>query len=136
MYGSRRREAILSVNRLEGAAQKPVETGVPMCIAETDESGNSIAFERMNGGKISSISIAQDKACTAAAVRKSTHEYNAVRILGELAFRIRTEVADAYAQLAGKCPWSLKARSSARLAQVQEHRNWRLRCATNRLHLD
>ena len=52
------------------------EIGVPMCIAVTDESGHLIKFERMNGGKISSISIAMDKASTAAVARKGTHEYN------------------------------------------------------------
>mgnify|MGYP003642660876 CR=1 FL=1 len=34
---------------IEGAAEKAREIGVPMCIAITDESGNLIAFERMDG---------------------------------------------------------------------------------------
>jgi hypothetical protein len=37
-----------------------------MCIATTDESGNLISFERMNGGKVTSAIISQDKAYTAA----------------------------------------------------------------------
>ena len=38
------------------------EIGVPMCIAVTDESGNLIAFERMDGGKVTSaLSLAIDK---------------------------------------------------------------------------
>jgi uncharacterized protein GlcG (DUF336 family) len=76
---------VLRINRLdlndahlliEGAKKKAGEIGVPMCIAIVDESGGLIAFDRMNGGKISSVAIAQDKAFTAAAACKATHEYN------------------------------------------------------------
>lgn len=55
---------------IAGATEKAREIGVPMCIAIVDESGNLIAFERMNGGKTSSVIIAQDKAFTAAAAKK------------------------------------------------------------------
>lgn len=48
-----------------GARAKADEISVPMCIAITDESGSLIAFERMDGGKITSITIAIDKAFTA-----------------------------------------------------------------------
>lgn len=54
--------------------------------------GNLIAFERMDGGKVTSITIAQDKAFTAAAARKATRDYNAVCVPGNLAFGIDTEV--------------------------------------------
>ena len=42
---------------IAAARAKAEEIGVPMCIAVTDESGNLIAFERMNGGKITSIDL-------------------------------------------------------------------------------
>ncbi|MEP1199485.1 GlcG/HbpS family heme-binding protein [Tateyamaria sp.] len=58
---------------LEGARAKANEIDVPMCIAITDESGNLIAFERMDGGKTPSINIAIDKSYTAAGIRKGTH---------------------------------------------------------------
>ena len=92
---------MISVNRLsiedartliEGARKKADEIGVPMCIAITDDSGNLIAFERMNGGKAHSIHVATDKAFTAGAARKATHEYNEVNTPGSLAFGIHTEV--------------------------------------------
>jgi uncharacterized protein GlcG (DUF336 family) len=51
---------------IEGSVAASRDINVPMCIAVVDESGNLIAFERMDGGKISSISIAIDKAATAA----------------------------------------------------------------------
>ena len=47
---------------IEGASARAVEIGVPMCIAISDESGQLIAFERIDGGKITSTIIAQDKA--------------------------------------------------------------------------
>ena len=45
---------------IEGAKRKADEIGVPMCIAVVDESGNLIAFERMDGGKAHSIQVAQN----------------------------------------------------------------------------
>jgi uncharacterized protein GlcG (DUF336 family) len=73
---------------IEGAVHKSVEMGIPMCIAVTDEAGNLIAFDRMNGGKISSISIAIDKAFTAAAARNATHVYNQLCQPGQPTFGI------------------------------------------------
>ncbi|SIS54858.1 GlcG/HbpS family heme-binding protein [Neptunomonas antarctica] len=67
---------------MSGAEQKAEEIGVPMCIAITDESGNLIAFERMDGGKVHSTTVAQDKAFTAASARKATHEFNEACIPG------------------------------------------------------
>ena len=52
---------------IEGARARATEIGVPMCIAITDESGVLIAFERMDGGKVTSTTIAQDKSFTASA---------------------------------------------------------------------
>lgn len=89
---------------IAGATEKARDIGVPMCIAVVDESGNLIAFERMNGGKITSVTIAQDKAFTAAAARKATHEYNAVNIPGKLAFGIHTEVGGRISTVGGGLP--------------------------------
>ena len=89
---------------IKGAREKANEIGIPMCIAVTDESGNLIAFERMNGGKAHSISIAQDKAFTAGAARKATHEYNAVNIPGNLAFGIDTECGGRISSVGGGIP--------------------------------
>ncbi len=60
---------------IEAASEKAREINVPMCVAVTDETGNLIAFDRMDGGKFSSISIAIDKAFTSAAARNSTQFY-------------------------------------------------------------
>lgn len=89
---------------IEGARAKATDMGVPMCIAIVDESGNLIAFERMNGGKITSVTIAQDKAFTAAAAKKATHDYNAVNTPGSLAFGIHTEVGGRISSVGGGLP--------------------------------
>jgi uncharacterized protein GlcG (DUF336 family) len=89
---------------IKGARAKAIEIGVPMCIAVTDESGNLIAFERMDGGKAHSIQVAQDKAFTAGASRKATHEYNAVNTPGSLAFGIHTECGGRISTVGGGLP--------------------------------
>ena len=60
---------------LDAAKVKAVEVAVPMCIAITDDAGNLIAFERMDGGKVTSTTIAIDKSYTASGAKKATHEY-------------------------------------------------------------
>ena len=89
---------------IDGAREKAQEIGVPMCIAVTDDSGNLIAFERMDGGKAHSIEVAQDKAFTAGAARKATHEYNAVNTPGNLAFGIHTEAGGHISTVGGGLP--------------------------------
>lgn len=83
---------MLTINRLnrkeakliiDGAMQKAAKLGVPMCISVVDESGSLIAFERMDGGKIHSITLSQDKAFTAASARKATHEVNKACVPGD-----------------------------------------------------
>ena len=89
---------------IEGSRKKAGEIGIPMCISIVDESGNLIAFERMDGGKVTSITISQDKAFTAAAARKATHEYNEVCVPGSLAFGIFSEVGGRLSTVGGGLP--------------------------------
>lgn len=89
---------------IKGANNKAKEIGVPMCIAITDDSGNLIAFERMDGGKAHSIQISQDKAFTGGAARKATHEYNAVNTPGNIAFGIDTECGGHISTVGGGYP--------------------------------
>ena len=78
---------------IAGARAKATEIGVPMCIAISDESGNLVAFERMDGGKTSSVIISQEKAYTASAAKKATHDYNAICQPGHLVFGIHTTLS-------------------------------------------
>ena len=89
---------------IEGACRKANEIEIPMCIAVADDSGNLIAFERMDGGKAHSILVAQDKAYTSGAARKATHEYNAVNTPGNLAFGIHTEAGGRISTVGGGLP--------------------------------
>lgn len=89
---------------IEGSRIKANEIGVPMCVAVSDESGNLIAFERMDGGKAHSVQVAQDKAFTAGAARKATHEYNAVCTPGNLAFGMHTECGGRISTVGGGMP--------------------------------
>ena len=92
------------VTILKGAKIRSEEINVPMCIAVTDESGNLIAFERMNGSKAHSIVLAQDKAFTAGAARKATHDYNAANTPGSLSYGIHTECGGRISTVGGGVP--------------------------------
>lgn len=89
---------------VEGAKKKSDEIGIPMCIAVADESGNLISFERMDGGKISSVSIAIDKAFTAAVARKGTHVYNQLCVPGEPTFGIHISNNGHFSVIGGGLP--------------------------------
>ncbi|MEE8349662.1 MAG: heme-binding protein [Acidobacteriota bacterium] len=87
-----------------GAEEKSREIEVPMCIAVADESGNLVAFTRMDGAKISSIDIAIDKAFTAAAARKGTHVYNQLCVPGEPTFGIHITNKGRFSIIGGGLP--------------------------------
>jgi len=104
---------MLTINRLDnkdaclliaGARAKAEEIGVPMCIAITDESGNLIAFERMDGGKVTSINLAIDKSFTATGVRKSTHALGEVNQPGMPAHGISSTLGGRMVVVAGGLP--------------------------------
>lgn len=89
---------------LEGAREKSREIGVPMCIAITDEGGNLVAFERMDGGKVTSTTIAIDKAYTAAAAKKATHEYGTASQPGSPAYGINSAIGGRLMVVGGGLP--------------------------------
>lgn len=89
---------------IDGAAQKAREIKVPMCIAVTDESGHLITFDRMDGGKVSSISIAIDKAFTGAAARRGTHVYNELCVPGKPTFGIHITNEGHFSVIGGGLP--------------------------------
>ena len=89
---------------IDGAVAASDGIGIPMCIAVTDESGHLIDFKRMDGGKISSISIAIDKAFTAAVARKGTHIYNQLCIPGQPTFGIHITNGGHFSVIGGGLP--------------------------------
>ena len=96
---------IEDANRLiAGARAKAIEIGVPMCVAITDESGNLIAFERMNGGKITSINLAIDKSFTAVGIQKGTDALGEVNQPGMPAHGISSTLGGRMVTVAGGLP--------------------------------
>lgn len=89
---------------IAGARAKATEIGVPMCIAITDESGQLIAFERMDGGKVTSTTIAIDKAFTAAAAKKATHDYGTASQPGAPAYGIASAIGGRLMVVGGGLP--------------------------------
>jgi len=106
-------ETTLAVQRLsaegariliEGAEEKARDMGVPMCIAVVDESGNLLAFSRMDGSKVVSIQVCQDKAFTAAVARRPTHVYNELCVPGNLLNGLQTSHGGRFSTAAGGFP--------------------------------
>lgn len=89
---------------IDGAKAKANEIGVPMCIAVTDESSNLLAFERMDGGKIPSITLAIDKSFSASGTRKGTHELGQANQPGQPAHGIASAVGGRLVVIAGGLP--------------------------------
>lgn len=89
---------------INAAKRRAAQIGVPMCISITDESGNLIAFERMDGAKILSVSLSADKAFTAAISKRPTHEYNELCQPGNLVFGIHTSSGGRFSTVGGGYP--------------------------------
>ena len=89
---------------IRGAAKRARAIKVPMVIAVVDESGHLIAFERMDGGKILSTTLAVEKATTAAVSRKATHDYNAAALPGQLTFGIQHALGGRFSLVGGGRP--------------------------------
>lgn len=89
---------------LEASEAKANEIGVPMSIAIVDEGCNLLAFERMDGAKITSIDISINKAFTAAGSRKGTHEYADVASPGKPAFGIHVSNQGKFTIFGGGLP--------------------------------
>jgi uncharacterized protein GlcG (DUF336 family) len=89
---------------IDGATEKSNAMGIPMCIAVCDESGHLITFDRMDGGKISSISIAIDKAFTGAVARNGTHVYNQLCQPGQPTFGIHITNGGHFSVIGGGLP--------------------------------
>lgn len=104
---------MLSVDRLdlsdaqrivEGARARAMEIGVPMCIAVVDESGNLLAFARMDGAKVPSVAIAIDKAFTAAGTRKPTGDLGNASQPGQPVYGLSATIGGRMVVIAGGVP--------------------------------
>lgn len=89
---------------IAGAVAHAETIGVPMCIAVTDEAGQLVAFRRMDGGKVTSTTIAIDKAFTAAGAKKATHDYGAISQPGAPAYGIASAIGGRLMVVGGGLP--------------------------------
>jgi uncharacterized protein GlcG (DUF336 family) len=88
---------------LDAAQEKAEEIGIPEVVCVADNAGYPIALRRIDGGKVTSVQIAINKAFTAAGHRKPTHQYkNAVP--GEEAFGIFTQHGGRFTVFVGGFP--------------------------------
>jgi uncharacterized protein GlcG (DUF336 family) len=102
-----------TVSRLDGndveaiiaaAKAKAEDIDVPMCIAVMDESCNLLAFLRMDGGKVPSITMAIDKCFTATGTRKPTHELAAASMPGNPVYGLTSAHGGRMVVIAGGLP--------------------------------
>jgi uncharacterized protein GlcG (DUF336 family) len=89
---------------VDQARELSVQLGVPMCIAVVDESGCLVAFERMDHAKVTSVSIAIDKAFTAAGARNPTSFYGQVSQPGSPSWGIDQTNGGHFCVIAGGVP--------------------------------
>ena len=88
---------------LDAAQKKAEEMGVPEVLCVADSAGYAIALRRLNGGKVTSVQIAMNKAFTAAGHRKPTHHYKNA-LPGEEAFGIFTQHEGRFTVFVGGFP--------------------------------
>ncbi|WP_293447088.1 heme-binding protein [Planktotalea sp.] len=89
---------------LAGAKAKAEEIGIAMCIAITDESCNLLAFLRMDGSKIPSITLAIDKSYTASGTRKPTHDLAEPSMPGKPVYGLTSTIGGRMVVIAGGLP--------------------------------
>lgn len=89
---------------LAAAESRSQEIGIPMNIAVVDNACHLLAFARMEGAKITSISIAIDKAYTAAGHRTPTSVYKDAVWPGGPAYGINHSNGGRFMTIAGGVP--------------------------------
>nr|WP_092070186.1 cob(I)yrinic acid a,c-diamide adenosyltransferase [Dendrosporobacter quercicolus]NSL48154.1 cob(I)yrinic acid a,c-diamide adenosyltransferase [Dendrosporobacter quercicolus DSM 1736]SDM07379.1 ATP:cob(I)alamin adenosyltransferase [Dendrosporobacter quercicolus] len=89
---------------MAAAEQKAREIGVPMVIAVVDAGGNLVAQNRMDGALLGSISLALDKAYTAAALNMSTDTAASLAVPGQPLYGLNTAGTGRFVVFGGGFP--------------------------------
>lgn len=89
---------------VDACKRKAASIGVPMNIAVVDNATHLLSFSRMDGAKITSVSIAIDKAFTAAGHRIGTHLYKEAVWPGGPAFGIWNTNGNRFCTIGGGLP--------------------------------
>jgi len=92
---------------MAAAARRAAALSVAMDIAVVDDGGHLLAFNRMDGAKLSSVDIAISKAWTAACTRRPTHEYAEIAGPGKPAFGIHVSNGGRFMIVGGGLPITL-----------------------------
>ncbi|MDU4961647.1 MAG: cob(I)yrinic acid a,c-diamide adenosyltransferase [Sporomusaceae bacterium] len=100
---------------LAAAEAKAAEIGVPMVIAVVDAGGNLVAQQRMDGALLASISLALDKAYTAAALNMSTEAAAALSGPGQSLYGLNTACGGRLIVFGGGVPLTAGGRSDGGL---------------------
>jgi glc operon protein GlcG len=93
-------------------------------VAVADDHGELIALERMDGAPLSSITIAMNKACTAARERKSSFDVGRAARHPETGFDIGYYGDPRFVGWGGECPLRLTAWSSAQSQSAARPKRW------------
>jgi uncharacterized protein GlcG (DUF336 family) len=92
---------------MAAAARRAAALGAAMDIAVVDDGGHLIAFNRMDGAKLSSVDVAISKAWTAACTRRPTHDYAEIAGAGKPAFGINVSNGGRFMIVGGGLPITL-----------------------------
>ena len=93
---------------LEACRKKALEIGVPMDVAVTDEAGNLLTFERMDGAVLGCIQVAIDKAYTSAILGCRTADEGKLAQPGQPDFGANTLCGGRIVILGGGVPIAFK----------------------------
>lgn len=80
-----------TARRLAAVAEEEAENlGVRIVVAVANAEGNLVLLHRMDGAALASVSVARDKAYTAAAMQGPTHEFSEMGSPGGSAYGLHT----------------------------------------------
>ena len=88
----------------DGAVQHAVSLGIKINVAVCDASGTQMAFLRMNGAPLHSISISEDKAYTAASFGLPTSQWTEVLNKHSEGVRLGLPTRSRFVQFGGGLP--------------------------------
>jgi uncharacterized protein GlcG (DUF336 family) len=92
---------------VEGAVQQAVKLGIKINVAVCDASGTPMAFLRMNGAPLHSISISEDKAYTAASFGLATSQWPQILSTHSDGVRLGLPARPRFVQFGGGLPMNV-----------------------------
>ncbi len=88
----------------DGAVQHAIKLGIKINVAVCDASGTQMAFLRMNGAPLHSISISEDKAYTAASFGMATSQWAQILSTHSDGVRLGLPARPRFVQFGGGLP--------------------------------